>query len=140
MAKKAEPKFKINPSLLGMMVNGEYCTFDEKRLDKVTFPKSFDGILTIPAEVTQIGKFVCAGKQEITEVIFPDTLRFFSSCAFEKCTNLVRFNFPSSLILPIGSDCFSGCTKLSSITVSSDQVEKAKKPLPEELHKFIEIK
>ena len=53
MAKKAEPKFKINPSLLGMMVNGEYCTFDEKRLDKVTFPKSFDGILTIPAEVKE---------------------------------------------------------------------------------------
>ena len=140
MAKKAEPKFKINPSILGMMVNGEYCTFDEKRLDKVTFPKSFDGILTIPAEVTQIGKFVCAEKQEITEVIFPDTLRFFSSCAFEKCTNLVRFNFPSSLVLPIESDCFSGCTKLSSITVSSDQVEKAKKLLPEELHKYIEIK
>ena len=140
MAKKAEPKFKITPCISGSMVNGEYCTFEEQRLDKVTFPKSFDGTLVIPAGVTQIGKFVCAEKLEITEVVFPDTLRFFSTSAFENCTNLVRFNFPSSLALPVDQYCFRGCTKLSSITVSSDQVEKAKKLLPEDLHAFIEIR
>ena len=35
MAKKAEPKFKINETISGRMVDGKMMSFVEKRLDKV---------------------------------------------------------------------------------------------------------
>ena len=115
MVKKAEPKFKITPCISGSMINGEYCTFEEQRLDKVTFPKSFDGTLEIPAGVTQLGKYLCEDKQEIKEVVLPEGIKSLGICAFKNCINLVRINMPSSLQI-LGESCFEGCHSLEELS------------------------
>jgi len=114
--KKAEPKFKINTSWSGSYVGDEYVTVEEKRLDKVTFPKSFDGILTIPSEVTQIGKYVCEDKTEITEVILPENLKFIGIGAFKNCSNLSKIVLPSGL-KSLGFGCFEGCSSLKELCI-----------------------
>jgi hypothetical protein len=63
MAKKAEPKFKITETSSGRLVDGVFKKFVEQRLDKVTLPKSFDGVLVIPQEVTQIGRYHVPAKK-----------------------------------------------------------------------------
>ena len=93
MAKKAEPKFKINETISGRMVDGKMMSFVEKRLDKVTLPKSFDGVLVIPQEVTQIGRYACKGLKQIKEVILPDNLVYFGIEAFADCENLEKKHF-----------------------------------------------
>lgn len=115
MARKAEPKFKIVPSGSGVYIDGKYQLFDEMRLDNVKLPKSFDGILTIPAEVTQLGKFVCADKTEITEVVLPEGLRHLGIGAFKGCSNLVKINIPSSIDKVCDEDTFYGCSSLKEL-------------------------
>ena len=115
MARKAEPKFKIVPTSSGTFVDGKYQLIPEMRLDNVKLPKSFDGILVIPAEVTQLGKFVCADKTEITEVVLPEGLRHLGIGTFKGCSNLVKINIPSSIAEVWDDDTFYGCSSLKEL-------------------------
>ena len=85
MARKAEPKFRIVHTSSGTFVDGKYQLIPEMRLDYVKLPKSFDGILVIPATVTQLNKFVCLDKTEITEVVLPEGLRHLGTGTFKGC-------------------------------------------------------
>lgn len=108
MARKAEPKFKIVSDSYGTFVDGKYQLIPEMRLDNVKLPKSFDGILAIPAEVTRLGRFVCWDKTEITEVVLPEGLRCLGIGAFQGCSNLVKINIPSSVDEVCDHDTFYG--------------------------------
>ena len=116
MAKKAEPKFKITETRSGRMVNGAFKSFVEQRLDKVTLPKSFDGVLVIPQEVTQIGAFVCKDKTEIKEVVLPENLKYLDVEVFAGCENLEKIILPESL-LSLGESCFADCTSLTELRI-----------------------
>ena len=115
MARKAEPKFKIVPTSTGTFVDGKYQLIPEMRLDNVKLPKSFDGILVIPAEVTQLGGFVCLDKTEITEVVLPEGLRHLGIGTFKGCSNLVKINIPYSITKVWDDDTFYGCTSLKEL-------------------------
>ena len=116
MAKKAEPKFKIAKSSSGRMVDGKYVTFVEQLLDKVTLPKSFDGVLVIPQEVTQIGRYACKGLKQIKEVILPDKLNSIDIEAFADCENLEKIILPDNH-LSLGESCFANCTSLTELLI-----------------------
>lgn len=116
MAKKAEPKFKINETISGRMVDGKMMSFVEKRLDKVTLPKSFDGVLVIPQEVTQIGRYACKGLNQIKEVVLPDNLVIFGIEAFADCENLEKISFPATL-RSLAESCFANCTSLAELYI-----------------------
>ncbi len=116
MAKKAEPKFKIKETSSGRLVDGVFKTFVEQRLDKVTLPKSFDGVLVIPQEVTQIGRYACKGMKQIKEVILPDNLVYFGIEAFADCENLEKITFPSTLQF-LAESCFANCTSLAELYI-----------------------
>jgi len=116
MAKKAEPKFKITETPSGRLVDGVFKNFVEQRLDKVTLPKSFDGVLTIPQEVTQIGRYACKGLKQIKEVVLPDNLVYIGIEAFADCVNLEKITFPAAL-RSLGESCFANCTSLAELYI-----------------------
>ena len=111
----AEPEFKIVPTSSGTFVDGKYQIIPEMRLDNVKLPKSFDGILVIPAEVTRLGRFACLDKTEITEVVLPEGLRCLGIGAFKGCSNLVKINIPSSVDEVRDHDTFYGCSSLKEL-------------------------
>lgn len=147
MAKKAEPKFKINETISGRMVDGKMMSFVEKRLDKVTLPKSFDGVLVIPQEVTQIGRYACKGLNQIKEVVLPDNLVIFGIEAFADCENLEKISFPATL-RSLAESCFANCTSLAELYIPANLHINAKdlydlpantKIIIDEAHPFYKI-
>jgi hypothetical protein len=98
------------------MVDGKMMSFVEKRLDKVTLPKSFDGVLVIPQEVTQIGRYACKGLNQFKEVVLPDNLVIFGIEAFADCENLEKISFPATL-RSLAESCFANCTSLAELYI-----------------------
>ncbi len=106
--KKAEPKFKITEYSIRNSVM--------KRLDKVTLPKSFDGVLVIPEGVTQLGKLICQNMTQIKEVVLPENLLYLGNCTFAGCDNLEKINIPKG-IQDLANSCFDGCTSLTELRI-----------------------
>lgn len=84
-------------------------------------------VLNIPANVfysgtnftvTSIGDSAFAGCTALTQVNFPDTVRFIREAAFLGCTSLETINIPSTVI-GIFDRAFSGCTSLTSATLNN---------------------
>ena len=81
----------------------------------VTVPStvSLDGV---EYSVTEIGSNVFAYKDNIVEIILPDTVETMGESAFRGCESLNSFKSPLSLA-SIGSNCFYGCSSLLSFTL-----------------------
>ena len=110
MVKKAEPKFKIKDYEVN---NGAEIVH---RLDKVTFPKSFDGILVIPQGIKHFARYACKGKNEIKEVVLPEGINSIGIEVFADCENLEKINLPASLRY-LGDSCFANCTSLKELYI-----------------------
>ena len=119
MARKAEPKFKIVSSSSTWNINGEYVKFEEQRLDKVKLPKSFDGTLVIPAEVTEVARWACQDLVQIKEVVLHDKIKRLGTEAFAGCTGLEKINIPESVRLS-EEGCFSGCLALKELHIPAN--------------------
>ncbi|MBR3281668.1 MAG: leucine-rich repeat protein [Ruminococcus sp.] len=83
-----------------------------------------DTILIIPdtidgAPVTDIGKNVFTGMNELTAVVIPDTVRSIGERSFSACPNLSSVTLGKS-VSGIGGYAFSACPKLTSFSVSPD--------------------
>ena len=72
--------------------------------------------MTIPSEVTTIGRNIFAGCVNLQMVTFAEgsKLQTIENNAFENCTSLTEITIPSE-VTTIGSDIFRGCTNLQTI-------------------------
>lgn len=70
--------------------------------------------ITIPASVKTIGKWAFSGTK-LTEIIIPSSVTEIGDYVFRDCVRLKTARIESSLI---GSFMFTGCTVLSSLTIS----------------------
>lgn len=116
-----EPLFKTSSVPFGRMIDGKYVCQQIVRLDKVKLPKDFNGILVIPDNVAQIGKWACRNLSSIKSIVFPDSLLALSSLSFEGCTGIESVDLPKSVI-SIDPYAFDGCTLLKEIIVHSEEL------------------
>ena len=86
-------------------------TRDKKRLISY-FGK--DSKFTVPQGVEIIGERAFADRDNLVEVIFPETLCCIEDEAFMYCTRIKSIDLPSS-VTSIGTRCFYGCSNLSKI-------------------------
>nr|MCR4924585.1 leucine-rich repeat domain-containing protein [Lachnospiraceae bacterium] len=73
-------------------------------------------VLTIPSNVTDIGKDAFSECKTLTTVNIPDSIRTIGYNAFENCTNLTQVNIGNG-VRKIGSAAFAGCKNLKNITI-----------------------
>ncbi|MCD7740976.1 MAG: fibronectin type III domain-containing protein [Ruminococcus sp.] len=78
----------------------------------LSIPSKIDGYT-----VTQIGSDVC-DTNYITKIVMPNTITVINSSAFSGCTSLSSISLSSSL-LRIGNKAFSGCSSLKSVVIPS---------------------
>lgn len=71
--------------------------------------------ILIPTNVKSIGKWAFAGTK-LTEIVIPASVTEIGDYAFRDCTRLKTARVESSLI---GAFMFTGCTALSSLTISA---------------------
>lgn len=69
-------------------------------------------------DVVEISGFAFYGKDNLREVVIPNTVRSIGEVAFEDCTQLVSLHIPSS-VLEIGEYAFAKCKNLSSLIIPS---------------------
>ena len=72
--------------------------------------------VTIPDNVTEIGKDAFSECKSLVRVVIPDTVSKIGYSAFENCTNLQEVVIPKSVKV-IDSSAFSGCSKLTSVSI-----------------------
>ena len=86
---------------------------------------SYSGNITIPSSVSYNGKTypvtgieykAFSGCNELTSVVIPTSIKYYSSCLFMDCANLSSVNLPSNLTEIPSSMCFN-CPNLRSITI-----------------------
>ena len=73
-------------------------------------------VVTLPNDITEIGKDAFAGNTSVAKVVIPDSVRTIDFAAFLNCTNLQIVSMPQS-VRTIGSSAFSGCKNLYSISI-----------------------
>lgn len=115
VARKAEPKFKIVEGCTAHFVDGK-TVWSGVLLDGVKLPKSFQGPLVIPENVTVVGRYVCKELTQLTEVILPAGIDTLFGSAFSGCWNLEKINLPEGLIR-IEPYCFEGCLSLKELHI-----------------------
>ena len=74
--------------------------------------------LTIPSNITAIGKDAFSGCESLVKVTIPDSVSTIDYAAFENCKNLQEVSIPES-VKTIGSSAFSGCEKLEKVNIPS---------------------
>ena len=84
---------------------------------KGTMPENT--VITIAQGTLSVVDSAFSARENLTGVVFADSVRYIGSCAFSDCTALSAAVLPGSLV-SIGSQAFSNCTSLSSVTVNSD--------------------
>ena len=80
-----------------------------------------DSVITIPADVTEIGTEAFAGKKKITEITVPGAVSKIGPNAFKGCSTLVKVEIQNPEAEAY--DCFSGCKVLSCINASERTLE-----------------
>lgn len=103
----------------------------EKEIDNPHFFKISNGVLTrysgpggditIPREVTVIGRHAFYHQFSLTSVTIPDTVTCIGEDAFAHCRNLERVTIPDS-VTAIGSQAFFCCEKLSDLKIPDSVV------------------
>jgi hypothetical protein len=72
--------------------------------------------VTIPDNVTSIGRGAFRGCAGLTSVIIPDSVTSIDARAFQGCRNLISVTIPGS-VMSIGARAFQGCTGLTEIKI-----------------------
>lgn len=79
----------------------------------------YDGrnsVLTIPEQTTLIADSALRGRENLIEVICPESLRYLNRYCFEGCKYLTSVQLNDGL-LEIGRDALSGCPYLTTLTI-----------------------
>lgn len=84
---------------------------DDKTITKVTIPKN----------VTTIGKNAFSGCTKLKTVIIGSDVTSIGASAFKNCKALTKITLPSKTT-KIGANAFNGCTKLKTITIKSKKM------------------
>ena len=99
-------------------------TFDELRyftglttIDEHAFDRCPNlQLVTIPSQVTSIGRAAFSACGELTTVNLPEGLTTIEEMSFERCSGLKSITIPSK-VTSIGRAAFSACSSLTSITL-----------------------
>ncbi len=83
--------------------------------------KGEGGAVTVPEGIRIISS-AFAGKEGITEIKLPRSLKFIGASAFEGCSDLVTIDVPGGTVA-IGDRAFAGCTALTDIYIPFDVSE-----------------
>ena len=83
---------------------------------KLYLNKSEITSLTIPGQVTSVGKFTFAGFSSIASVTMSNSVTSIGEGAFSDCQNLENFTFSNELTA-ISKGLFKGCTKLRTVDI-----------------------
>lgn len=79
-------------------------------------PEGKSGKITIPDNVTEIGRAAFSGCNKLTEVTVPDGVTQIGKSAFASCTNLTSVNIPDK-VTEIYDCAFAGCHVLTDIII-----------------------
>jgi len=63
--------------------------------------------------------FSFEGKEDYTDIILPDGLKYIGNDAFWYCSNLQSIKIPDS-VETVGTEAFGGCAKLTDVTVPAE--------------------
>ena len=77
-------------------------------------PPAYEGHLSIPEEVKEIGMCSCWGCTELTSLFIPDGVEVIGDDAFSGCTKLESVELDGH-VDRLGRWCFAGCTALKEI-------------------------
>lgn len=82
----------------------------------IRVPGGYQGTLTIPQGVVTIAESGAYGCQQITKILFPNSLRLINDFAFKGCTGITDIALPKDL-RSLRLRAFEGCTALASISL-----------------------
>ena len=74
--------------------------------------------ITIPENITSIGRCAFSGCEELTNITIPDSVTSIGSAAFEHCSGLTSIVIPDS-VTSIDHWAFQYCTGLTSATIGN---------------------
>lgn len=74
--------------------------------------------ITIPENITSIGRCAFSGCEELTSITIPDSVTSIGSAAFEHCSGLTSIVIPDS-VTSIDHWTFQYCTGLTSATIGN---------------------
>ena len=74
--------------------------------------------VTIPENITSIGRCAFSGCEELTNITIPDSVTSIGSAAFEHCSGLTSIVIPDS-VTSIDHWAFQYCTGLTSATIGN---------------------
>ena len=74
--------------------------------------------VTIPENITSIGRCAFSGCEELTSITIPDSVTSIGSAAFEHCSGLTSIVIPDS-VTSIDHWAFQYCTGLTSATIGN---------------------
>ena len=91
------------------------------KIDSYAFSKTLIQTITIPYSITTIGSYAFSDNPRLATVTFENlNLKSIGDYAFYCCSNLSKIaNFNITRITSIPNQCFSGCSKLTSIVFPS---------------------
>lgn len=89
--------------------------------DAVVIPTSVD-YKGVSYRVTKIGESVFENHTDLTDIVFPETLKEIGPSAFKGCLNLWVLNFPATLT-KIGKYAFSGLVNFQTLCFPNSKLE-----------------
>ena len=88
--------------------------YDLQMTNIIAAPKSIEGSITIPNNVTRIGDNAFAGCDKLTAVYIPDGVNYIGQAAFANCYSLSTISIPGS-VETIAYSAFENCRTLENI-------------------------
>jgi hypothetical protein len=101
----------------------------------IQFPNGKAGAYTVPASVTDIGKFAFSYSTELTSIIMPSSVTSIDKFAFTSCIRLISVIMTDN-VTEIGSYAFANCSRLKQITVIQTKADSDVSFLKERLSNF----
>lgn len=83
----------------------------EKGITKVNIPSTIDG-----KTVTTIGSYAFSGRNDITNITIPNTIKCIEQFAFQDCENITEIKLPNNVVLQDYA-IFKGCKSLKQIEI-----------------------
>ena len=75
----------------------------------------YEGVLQIPSDMTTIPEGFCAGREDIRQILLPQSIYSIGPEAFSECTALEEVIFPEELLF-VSPAAFLNCTALKKVT------------------------